>query len=346
MLEHRRPSSEEDARGIEGVELPPLPARPAAEPGVGARVREWFLRSRALSEADRRGLSPRQRAALRAARQATELAERAVDLPEAYREGPPLGAALRLYQDAVWWSLQVVADESAEEPSLAQLTATNLEVLRAASASEQELAHLRGALLEAGREELERRDEQSQLLLAGDALRLVRALIAQVGEPDARIERLRRQRWLRPGLALALLACAALCVVLVRMPRNLAAKKTWIASSAGWTFARAGNTGQRGSEGLMFHTDLQDNPWVTVDLGSLQSVRGIKLENRVVCCQERAVPLAVEVSVDGKSWTEVARRSELFTAWDARFRKVSARYVRLRVLRHSVLHLQNVEVLD
>jgi hypothetical protein len=75
-------------------------------------------------------------------------------------------------------------------------------------------------------------------------------------------------------------------------------------------------------------------------------VRGIEVENRGSCCQERAVPLIVELSTDGNTWQEVARRKKKFQGWETRFRPQSARFVRLRVPRKTVFHLRRVRVLS
>ena len=75
-------------------------------------------------------------------------------------------------------------------------------------------------------------------------------------------------------------------------------------------------------------------------------VRGVKLENRANCCQERAIPVVVEVSVDGETWTQVARRDEPFTTWKPSFPEVATRYVRLRVPRRTAFHLRDFQILS
>jgi hypothetical protein len=309
-------------------------------------VREWFLRAGALAQARGRQLTPPQRGALKAARQAVELADRALDLPEGYCAGAPLGAALVLYQEAIWWALQVVSEGSSEgQESLAGACEANLGLLRASAGDERQFEHLRTHFLQAGRRTFHALDAESLLGLVADARDFCQALIGRVGEPETHLQRVTRQRWLRPLAGLLPVAFIVLGIVLAQMPKNIAANKVWTASSRAWTFQRTGNTNERGADALMFHTAEEHNPWLKIDLGATHSVRGIKLENRGSCCQERAIPLVVEVSVDGKSWTEVARRSEHFTSWKASFGRAAARYVRLRVLRHTMFHLESVEVL-
>lgn len=317
-----------------------------APAALGARVREWFLRSAALAEARRHQLNPGQRAALRAALQALELADRAVDLPEGYRAGPPLGVSLMLYQEAVWWALQAAHGAPRAPDSLAQACAEHAELLRATAGGEQQLARLRAQFLEPERHSFQALEEASQLALIADARRFASALVAHVGAPDAQVARVTRQRWLRPSLAAASVACIALALALALGSRDVAAGRTWTASSGEWGFGRTGTTDKFGNEDLLFHTHAEANPWLLVDLGAPERVRAVAVENRSTCCQERAVPLIVELSADGKSWREVARKDEVFTSWKARFRAQQARFVRLRVPRHTVLHLRRVQVLN
>ena len=56
------------------------------------------------------------------------------------------------------------------------------------------------------------------------------------------------------------------------------------------------------------------------------------------------MPLVVEASPDQKTWTEVARRTEVFETWQPKFAKQNARFLRLRVDRKSWLHLERVAV--
>lgn len=58
----------------------------------------------------------------------------------------------------------------------------------------------------------------------------------------------------------------------------------------------------------LFHTDSESAPWAVVQLPDLASVHGITVCNRATndaAVAQRAVPLVVWVSEDGKKWTEV-----------------------------------------
>lgn len=125
---------------------------------------------------------------------------------------------------------------------------------------------------------------------------------------------------------------------------NLAAGRPWRASSA---FASC-DPGQAGCGGaaarFFFHTKEEASPWVEFDLDGARWVRRVEVRNRLDCCGERAVPLAVEVSDDDVRWVEVARKDMPFDTWTAKFPSVQTRHVRLRVLRKSFLHLEDVAI--
>ncbi len=58
--------------------------------------------------------------------------------------------------------------------------------------------------------------------------------------------------------------------------------------------------------GGAFHTDAEESPWATVVLAGPTDVKGIVVENRFGGVNgNRQVPIVVEVSEDGKEWTQV-----------------------------------------
>lgn len=100
--------------------------------------------------------------------------------------------------------------------------------------------------------------------------------------------------------------------------------------------------GDRGSLG--FHTDDAPNRSATIDLGHIVSVNQVIVYNRADCCQERAVPLWIEVSQDGVNFTRVARRQTPFLRWQTRIIESKTRYVRLTHEAAGHFHLSEVEV--
>ena len=83
---------------------------------------------------------------------------------------------------------------------------------------------------------------------------------------------------------------------------------------------------------------------MTIDLGKVQRISRVVVYNRADCCQERAVPLKIEVSKDGGQYRQVAERKEQFEKWKADFPPTDARYVRLTHLSAMAFHLSEVEV--
>jgi len=125
---------------------------------------------------------------------------------------------------------------------------------------------------------------------------------------------------------------------------DLAEGKGWSASSAWGPFPLAGAMiGDAPLDGR-FHTNDEPYPWVVVDLGKVHDVHAVKVDNRVNCCRERAVPLRIELSLDNVTFVRVAYRRALFESFTARFATRKARYVRLIVDRRSTLHLRRVAV--
>lgn len=95
---------------------------------------------------------------------------------------------------------------------------------------------------------------------------------------------------------------------------------------------------------LGFHTENGPNQWVTIDLGASKNISKVVVYNRAECCQDRAIPLRLEVSEDGTNFNKVQDRTEEFDVWTAKGFNVKARYVRLRHLGSNFLHLSEVEV--
>ena len=118
-----------------------------------------------------------------------------------------------------------------------------------------------------------------------------------------------------------------------------------------------------------FRTDLEDKPWVLLDLGREKVVSRFVVYNcydrypypaarpaveygldaqqargRFDCRQENEIPLAVQLSHDGREFFEVARRDRCFELWVQPIAPQWARYVRVQLLRKQRLQLREVEV--
>lgn len=129
--------------------------------------------------------------------------------------------------------------------------------------------------------------------------------------------------------------------------RDRAAGASWTTSSAYGGTCACKSPEQVCSEcpNFFFHTTEERNPSIVFDLGREQQFSTISVENRRDCCPERGLPLVVQVSSDGKHWTEVARRESQFSSWRQAFPTTRARWLKLYVPRRGILHLARVRLL-
>lgn len=98
-----------------------------------------------------------------------------------------------------------------------------------------------------------------------------------------------------------------------------------------------------GTTRIFFHTLEEASPFIQYDLGRAVPLTHVAVTNRRDSgLGDRAVPLVIETSLDERTWHVVARRDYWFEDWLAEFPKTPARYLRLRVDRRSILHLERV----
>jgi hypothetical protein len=107
---------------------------------------------------------------------------------------------------------------------------------------------------------------------------------------------------------------------------------------------------------MAFHTECEDHPWWSVDLGEVHEIECINIYNRRgnKFVRKRIFPFALELSLDGTNWTTVSvvrSASPLLLEagpnipcqWIGAFAH-SARFVRITILRKECLHLAAVQV--
>ena len=128
----------------------------------------------------------------------------------------------------------------------------------------------------------------------------------------------------------------------VSISPGLAAGKDWAASSALAGYTKGGKIGTFQSDDIFFHTIDEENPWVEIDLGAPTKISQVSLKNRVNCCAEREVPTVIELSVDRRTWTEVARQEKPFLVWEPTFPAQDVRYVRARAPRRTFYHFAQI----
>jgi hypothetical protein len=92
------------------------------------------------------------------------------------------------------------------------------------------------------------------------------------------------------------------------------------------------------------HTKAERNPWVVIDLRGNRTIHRVVVTNRLEGLTERAIPLLIETSRDGRTYAQFARKTDDFKTWTATAKPTDARFVRLTVLANSVLHLNEVAI--
>lgn len=93
---------------------------------------------------------------------------------------------------------------------------------------------------------------------------------------------------------------------------------------------------------FFFHTAVERDPWIEIDLGKNTRVRRATIVNRDDCCGLRSLPLIVEASRDHRTWTEAARRDQEFDVWRPTLSVGAVRWVRFRVPRTICFHLKAI----
>lgn len=310
-------------------------------------VKEWFWLGNALQDAkSASAVTATSRERLRRARLAAEFAGRMIDPAEPWYDGSALPLAISLYREATFWVLLAQSENEEQTTTLRELLAT--QKYATANLSDADVELVKKVL---GEQTFVQTADESPDALRREAVlcrTFVHGLIRTELAADRRVSRVLLQRLLRIGavVVLALAVILGLNAVVKRALRgaDLAEGKPWTASSKAFECHPAQGECGGGHTKIFFHTLEQDNPWVEIDLGAKTRFSRVEVENREDCCQDRASPAVIEVSNDGSDFKEVARTTEPYETWDATFAPVSARYVRVKVLKKAYLHLVRVGV--
>jgi hypothetical protein len=309
---------------------------------VARKLVEWIFRPAALraARAALPGADSGREAAARQAKLLLEVARRAAEPGEALPSGALPAVLLGLHRDAIYWALAARRPDGSPPPDdlRALWDASAPQTSAAAPPDDEASAALRKTLLDDYA-------PRSLAVTADDAARartFAERLLWDLDAPRRRVEGILVQRWLRTALVAATLVLLVIGARVLLLGPNLVEGKPFRLSSnfGGWAACVANN----GCHGLMFHTETENNPWAEFDLSAPTKVSRVEVINRGDCCADRAVPIVAEVSNDRLTWTQVARRDAPFGSWKASFPAKTARYVRVRVLKRTVLHLQSVVV--
>lgn len=307
-------------------------------------MRDYFLVERELDQEARRSAPVRS-----ALQDRVDAAERRLEAARLLREGCQDHAALLLYLDGGLLLARAFVDqqESTQEQS-AGPPSPETTIARVMSIVERERRSMPPKAL-----------QDLTTLLAGDATEIDQlprreaALRAETADAITRwlaglvVLRSRRElraiRTLRLSIAvLALVAIPVARVIWAVSPTNISWHKAVTGSSA---------TPDSSLPGIVdddyyftaYKSLEQDFPWVTVDLGR----RYLLSDAEVFSRQEQSVPLVFEISNDNITFRTVATRTEPFVPglpWIVKPLQIEGRYVRVRVLRRSVLALGEIAV--
>lgn len=269
------------------------------------------------------------------ARLSAEVAARALKPADSFLKGRAEALACELYRQSIHWSLEARkaarnadAGTPGEGPELdatvaADLTRTFADFSLLPAAEQAEAAR--------------------RLATAANAL------LGSAATTRREIDRVWLRRSLRLGLCAFVMVAAFTGWWVARSrleeSKDLALGRPWRASTE---LAGAGcrSPAQNCNEGpdYFFHTQEEERPWLEIDLGAPQLVSSVRVVNRKDCCRERATPLAVEVATAPNRFKEVARFVEPITDRTLEFEPVPARYVRVRAVEKTFLHLSRVRV--
>jgi hypothetical protein len=314
----------------------------------GRAIVEWFWRGRALARARARAgeITREKRDLLDRARTAFDLGGRSL-APDGSLPSGSAGVAAELFRQAAYWALLSRTPALGRPSAQALWSASDQSVLLEAAGGPDDLAAIR-PLAEACFTDFADRPSAEQRAAADQLERFASRLIAAGRQPLTLVEEARIQRLFGISLFVVCVIAAIMLVTVgyrrITKKPNLAAGKPWTASSE---FAKchpeAGDCGGTNTN-ILFHTKSDDNPWFEYDFGTPLRFSSMTIVNRQDFGPERAVPLIVEVSNDKKTYSEIARRTEVFDTWHPKFATQQARYLRVRVGAVSWLHLEAVEV--
>jgi len=307
---------------------------------------------------------PRVAELLRRAWLSVELAQRALSPVPRLLAGAADGPARELCRQAVYFGLAAEREitraraapaESAppaaeDTPTFAALWAgAPRQLLLDAAMGDGPLRALEASLKVEGFAEFAELAVEEQARQARDLLAFARTMLAAVEAPRVRLDKLVTQRLVRTGGTFLLLVGLAMALLAVRSwrdrERDLARGRPYKTSSQ-YPAVGCKSPDQDCPESpfFFFHTSDDERPWIEIDLGGKRHITAFRIVNREDCCADRAVPLVVEVSVDHKTWREVARRTETFSTWSKDITPVTARYIRAMALRKTALHFHRFSV--
>jgi hypothetical protein len=162
----------------------------------------------------------------------------------------------------------------------------------------------------------------------------------------------------RRALRLAVLAATVVVCVSIPLPRLFAPKSLALYHPVELSSVHPHSRAPSGGGGLVngeleftygAHTDVQDDPWMMVDLERPTRVERIAVHNRGDGWFDDCLPLVVEVGNEVSSLEPIGTRTTVFTRtnpWVLDHIDRTIRYVRVRKRGHSYIALDEVAVYE
>jgi hypothetical protein len=311
-------------------------------------VREFFLLERAEKKSEALTASQRE-----ATCTYHEAAGRRVGVARDLRGPVQTPAALLLYRQGTLFYV------------LAYLVSKDASLDPASLTAEEAFRKLDEAVVTDGLTPPKQFERARALLIASDPLALDRMNADEAGQRIEELEAVARwvahlldprsPREIKTARVIRVLVGATAAIALIvnlgmRLfsAKNLALDKTAVGSS--YMFSTGASGAVDGSRGgpYGFHSQLEESPWLSIDLGKAFAITEIKVFGRTDGYYDQSVPLALEVSDDATNYHQVATRAETFSDYDPWVFKPAppfvTRYLRLRTMRRSYLVLGEVEV--
>jgi len=336
------PESGADTQGSQ-----PGPGKPREVREVrGNRVLNWFFVRDELVQARENAsrFAMEQREYVQRSKVAFELGELALRPGNAVRSGATAPLAANLFRQSVYWALLAQHPEHAGSTPESLWAAADADSLSLLASSEVERAQF-AAAMRSTFVELAEGSPVAQRATAKQLRGAANRLLTRVLRVPWQLEWAKLKRVVRVAMLVA--ACVVpllLAIVLWPVKPDLAKGKPWHASSVGIECHPERSDCGGVTTDILFHTKLENDPWFEYDFGAPLAFSSLTIKNRSDFGPERAVPLVVEVSNDDKKFQQIASRTESFATWKPSFPTQQARYLRLRVRRESMLHLEAIQV--
>lgn len=97
------------------------------------------------------------------------------------------------------------------------------------------------------------------------------------------------------------------------------------------------------------HTNVEDAPWVELDLGKVRTLKRVVVFHRTDGYEKESLPLTLDSSEDHSSWERVAVRKDVFTGekpWIEKLPGRHARWLRFTLGKNGYISLGEVEAYE